>query len=535
MRWQRWVAWLGLFGLALAVGAYFARSLRPWGPWAFTDSAAYVTEARNWVAGAGPVVWNAWGVPEWVTHFPPGYAALLALGLRWTSNWLAVAQWWDVTLVALWVVFLGVPALRWVRPAWAVWWLAGLFLLPPVVRAFSGVMSEPPFLVLNAALFWALWWALEATTATEARRRLGVATALAAAATLTRWAGLWAVLPLAWVAWQAPSPSQRARWRNLLWAVSGPPLALLVWTAIGRWHGTPSAREWVFTPQAWWQGTLAYLWEMGRLGMAWVPGVADGVRVALFWPLSLAWIGGLLRAWPQIRRHPAGRWVGVWAAMAWAWLPFLWAARVGVRPATVINARMLTPALVAMTMTGLGLLWWALSRWRMCLGQVMVTLAVLGLLWLWWNHSPAKRFLGTLRAQGLGYTHRRWHRMMASGVLRATAALPSSMALVSNDPEGLMLWLHRPVEPMQEIVEPARPPTNRYGMDTTDPHQRRLREGGALVLITASYDRLLVPPPVDRAVRRWVQGLYPCYQGEDGGVFLWAPRLEICPYAPASP
>lgn len=526
MRWQRGVAWLGVLALALAVAAYFDRSLRPWGPWAFTDSAAYVTEARNWVQGLGPVVWNAWRVPEWVVHFPPGYAALLALGLRWHSDWLTVARWLDVALVAVWLVLLAAPALRWVQPPWAVWWLAGLFLLPPVVRAFSGAMSEAPFLVFNAALFWALWWALEAPNPTAARRRLAGATLVAAAGTLVRWAGMWAVLPLAWVAWQLPALGPRQRWGQVALAVSGPPLALVGWTWVGRLHGTPSAREWVLQPAAWWSGTWAYVREMGVVGLGWLPG-PEGLWVALFWMLVL-W-GGLLlgRRWSRWRQTQPGRWVGLWAVLAGAWLPFLWAARVGVRPATVINARMLTPALVALSMALMGTAWWGLTRWRAPWGRVAVTLLVLAVLGVAWQRSPAKRFLGTVRAQGLGYTHRRWHRMAAEGVLRAAAALPPEVPLVSNDPEGVMLWLHRPVEPLREIVEPV-PLRGPYGSDASDPHQRLIRDGGALVLIAPSYERLLVEAPVEEAVRVWTQGLVACYHGEDGGVFAFPPLPAWC-------
>jgi len=536
--WRRWgtlwaqgeqvMAWMGLMVLAVAVGWYFARSLAPWGPWAFSDSAVYVTEGWNWAHGAGAIVWDRSLSSRWVTMFAPGYPWLLAIGFRWTSNWIAVARGWDVLLVALWVFLVGAPALQWVRPPWAVWSVASLFLLVPVVRAFSGIMSEPPFLVLNALFVWALWYVLRAKEEGEAGRRFWGSVFLSAMMTLTRWAGAWSVLPLVWVGWSAPADTRKVQLRRVLGGAMASPLVFVLWLFVGHQHGARRGRVLVTSPRALWEGTRSYVVMVGRLGSQCLQGGSSGLQVGV-WVGIVAVVVVLLMGWKRARMSAAGQWVWLWGATGMAWVPFLWVSHAAAYPSPSIDARMFTPALVALGLAVLGLVWMGLRSIREARMRAVVTVVgLLGLVHLWRGGASAD-FLAVLRAQGLGYTHRVWHEMMEQGVLEAAETLPSSAVLVSNDPEGVMLWLHRPVLLLTRAINETCGGKNLSAVAPSDgERQSVICQNGAVVLIAFSAHR--VSEPFHETLRHWAAKWYPCYEGGDGGVFLAPLHPEWCSF-----
>ena len=530
---QNTIAWVGVIVLALAAGTYFARALRPWGPWAFSDSAVYVTEGWNWAHGKGPIVWDGSTAPRWVIMFAPGYPALLALGLHWTPNWIAVARAWDVVLVALWVIALGMPATKWAKPPWVVWSIAALFLFFPIVRAFSSVMSEPPFLVLNALLVWTLVGAMGTKDPQQAQRRWQTSVLLSALATLTRWAGLWSVLLLGWVAWQIPAERVKTKVRRLLTAVTASPAAFALWILISRWHQARKGRVLATSPEQLWESSRAYVIALGHLGLKWCSGLSSAAQIIGVWSGIIAITIALILTWNKARFSEGGLWSWLWAAMGITWVPFLWITYIFTRPAPSIDLRMFTPALVSLSMAGLGIVWIGLHQIQRAPLRTWVAIGGLVVLLPLWRSSASANFLATLRAQGLGYTHHSWHTMMQKGVLRAAEALPPSVTLISNDPEGLMLWLHRPALSFSSfptaVLDSQTAP---HPTQSTDSQQKILRHHEALVLISVSRRRLNSHIPFNKTLQRLAKELYVCYTDVDGGVFLSRPRPTWCPFRP---
>lgn len=180
---------LAILGVPAAVGTIALVAATRLGPYASPDSVFYVGVARSLVGGYGLVAPP--GTPP-IGSFPPLFPLLLAgfggLGI----DPLAAAGWLNPVMFGLTILLVGVVVARHAGsvPAGVA---AGLLVLGAldVVKLSSSVLSEPLFILLTLASL--------ATLAAHLDRPrtwcLGLAMALAAAAVLTRYAGV--AVPLA--------------------------------------------------------------------------------------------------------------------------------------------------------------------------------------------------------------------------------------------------------------------------------------------------------------------------------------------------
>jgi len=147
---------ISAIALALVSGAAIALVLRstPEGLALSDDSIAYIAGARSVLAGNGyREAWLASNGP--VTHFPPGYPAMLVV-LGWTGlDPVRGARFLGAVLFALNAVLLGILAWRMTRwlPAGLV--LAALFVLNgSLLRVHATALSEPLFIFLSLLAIW---------------------------------------------------------------------------------------------------------------------------------------------------------------------------------------------------------------------------------------------------------------------------------------------------------------------------------------------------------------------------------------------
>ncbi len=447
-----------IFAAAVLAAAVYAYALAPWGPWAYTDSAAYVDAARHILAGQGVLSLQSDGSVILLTHYPPGYPTLIAEAMRLTHNdWIAAGRLLDVLSLALFLFIVG-------------WWLyeasdrlllalLGMVMLAtslPVARAFTSLMSEPPFLVMLAAWLYSMWRSVQR----DSSPWWWAAVMIAALSVSVRYAGLHAGIVLVLVPllfW--PSRPWRARLRRAI--ISGAIFLLPfgAWMVYGRVAGQ-SPGGWT-APHQWLPAFGQFLRLTGNTFLAaifpyWLhPPLA---AIVAFWVAVIAVAAGwgvAVARWRKASASPLATLSLLAALDAFAWFPFLAFMFVFIAPPPALDFRMYTPAFTMWLVSGLAALAaWLQAKWpeRARLQQIAAAVAILVLLgWMKSPASAAHQALLTMRYFGEGYTARPWQESMTAGVLHDVAALPADTPLYSNNWPGVLIWLARPAFALNEL------------------------------------------------------------------------------------
>jgi hypothetical protein len=149
-----------LTALIILLGGYFeARAMR-WGPWAFSDSAAYVSAARNFTGGKGFVIINSNNSITQVTEFPPLYPFLLSLFLGKDGDPNIAIRWLNLALFAVFIASAGFILYSITQDLFlSILGELGIMVFPIMTQTFSSVMSETLFIpllyiILLTALFF---------------------------------------------------------------------------------------------------------------------------------------------------------------------------------------------------------------------------------------------------------------------------------------------------------------------------------------------------------------------------------------------
>jgi len=225
--------WAACSGAVLVVicAAWFA-SLRMPGGYAWPDSGIYVDGARHLAAGQGfstSLVPIGKQPPRPVAVFPPGFPALVAIGIRLglppreSASVVLSLAYVGYTLAAYALVLLAAGRRWWPLAAGVALFLA---LQPLVLHAMESVLSDLPFACCATAA--AALAVVVAARPRPPRVTLAALGALLALAVFVRWAGLFTLLAIALGvlvgAGSSWTPTQRVR--RLAWIAVGP-LALL--------------------------------------------------------------------------------------------------------------------------------------------------------------------------------------------------------------------------------------------------------------------------------------------------------------------
>ena len=454
----RLLALLAIAAAAALATAVYAYALAPWGPWAYTDSAAYVDAARHILAGQGVLSLQSDGSVILLTHYPPGYPTLLAGAMTLTHHdWIAAGRVLDVLSLALFLFLVG-------------WWLyeasdrpvvglLGMVLLAtslPVARAFTSLMSEPPFLVMLAAWLYSAWRSLHGGN----RRWWWAAVIVAALSVFVRYAGLHAGIALVLaplLLWRGKP--WRARLRRALLSGAAFLLPFGAWMAYSRVAGQ-SPGGWT-PPHHWLPAFAQFLRLTGNTFLAaifpyWLHPPLGAI--VAFWvavvALAAGWVVVVARGRKAVASPLAT--LSLLAALdAFAWFPFLAFMFVFIAPPPALDFRMYTPAFTMWLVSGLAALAaWAQAKWPEQARRQQIAAAVAMLALLGWMKSPASaahQALLTMRYFGEGYTARPWQESMATGVLHDVAALPANTPLYSNNWPGVLIWLERPAFALNEL------------------------------------------------------------------------------------
>ena len=135
------------------LGGFLVYQATNWGAWAFSDSAAYVSAARNFAAGHGFVILNSNGGITPMTEFPPLYSMLLSLFLGSGQDPNRAIRWVNISLFPAFIGLFGtILYIQYRRLLPAVVGMLFCVFSPVLIDIFAGVMSETLFLPLLLAL-----------------------------------------------------------------------------------------------------------------------------------------------------------------------------------------------------------------------------------------------------------------------------------------------------------------------------------------------------------------------------------------------
>ena len=144
--------------LVSILGGYCIFRATTLGPWAFSDSAAYLSAARNIQGGNGATILNSNGSFTPVTEFPPLFPVILSLFTPHEGDFLTTARWINVIFFTLSIFIVGLLSFRAFNNLLPSLFSSLLFAVSPLmVDTFSGFMSEPLFIGLLLLLVFLLF------------------------------------------------------------------------------------------------------------------------------------------------------------------------------------------------------------------------------------------------------------------------------------------------------------------------------------------------------------------------------------------
>jgi hypothetical protein len=432
--------------ILLGIGAFSGviDLTQPPGPGLDPDAMAYLGSATSLANGHGLRVpsagWESNDTTAPLVHFPPGYPAAIAVGIKAGASPIGAARVVQATAAAITSIALLLAANVAGGLLAMIVVLGILASTPALIIVHADVLSEPLFLALLAVFTWQM-----------SRERRGVDTkrtlvlgAIAAAATLVRYAGVSLVVAVVFEAWWTFEGSWLSTWkqraRRAFVAAELPAVMLAIWV-FTRPHseGAEKIREvGVYT-----QGLGATL--AGGFGTAarWLaPGVNDDLaRTMASIAVFAAIVALLVRTIRAARRGllPVSelRSYRATAIVLFSYAAVVFASRLLADPGIPLDDRMLAPVFVLVALrVGVALA----AFWRASLvshrGITLFTIAVTAS-WMWGAEEVSARMIEDYRADGSDLASHEW---TASPLVEWAAHAPPGAILYSNWPSAI--WFH---------------------------------------------------------------------------------------------
>jgi hypothetical protein len=146
---------LVLILLLSILGAALVFYATAWGPWAFSDSAAYLSCAKNYNAGLGIAMTSEGGTIRPLSLFPPGYPFALSRLSILAGDSILAARILDTICFGLLIFLISWGTLV-LSENLLIALASGLLVLaaPVMLENFTGLMSEPLFIFLFYGSFF---------------------------------------------------------------------------------------------------------------------------------------------------------------------------------------------------------------------------------------------------------------------------------------------------------------------------------------------------------------------------------------------
>ncbi len=478
----------------------------PPGPGLDPDALAYLGAGASLGHGHGLRVpsadWSSADTMAPLVHFPPGFPAAIAIGVAGGATPVNAARFVEAISAAVTAVSLMLAA----NAAGGV--IAALTVLgiaaatPAFVIVHASVLSEPLFLALLALFTWQLG---RERRGSDIKRTI-VLGAIAAAATLVRYAGASLVLAVVLEAWWAVDGPLLATWRErarrAAVAAEVPVIAIAIWL-ITRPHN-PDAEKirelGLYVPGM----TATVAGGLGTIARWLAPGVnSEAARtmaaVAVFVAM-LALAARTVRA-ARMGIAPACelRLYRASAIVLYSYLFVLVASRLLADPGIPFDDRMLAPVfLLAALRIGVA----TTAFWRASIvnhrGIVLLTIGITAS-WIWGSEDVSAAQVNDYRADGGDLAGHEW---TASPLVAWAAHAPGNVGLYSNWPSAVWLTTARATYALPADLDPA----------TVNEFREKIeREHGALLSFKLRAEDVAPPDSLAAlaglvAVERWPDG-----------------------------
>jgi hypothetical protein len=416
----------------------------PPGPGLDPDALAYLGAAASLAHGHGLRVpssaWESNDSTAPLVHFPPLFPATIALGIATGATPLNAARFVEATAGAVMVVSIILAANMAGGLVAAVVALGVLAGTPAMIVVHASVLSEPLFLALLALFIWQM---ARERRGTDLKRTL-VLGAIAAAATLVRYAGASLVLAVIVEAWWTVDGSWLTAWRErarrALIAAELPVVALVIWM-LSRPHSEDAEkiREVGLYTSGFGATILGGLHTAAR----WLaPGVNSDAARTMAAIAVFAAIVALAARTVRAARHGAVplselRLYRATAIVLFSYAAVVSASRLIADPGIPFDDRMLAPVFMIMALrVGVALA----AFWRASFfshrGVVLLTIGITAS-WIWGSEDVSAAWVADFHADGGDLAGHEWS---ASPLVAWAAHAAPGTPLYSNWPAAV--WFH---------------------------------------------------------------------------------------------
>lgn len=431
-----------LIGLAAFWGVI--ELTEPPGPALDPDAMAYLGAGTSLAHGRGLRVpsagWSSNDSTAPLVHFPPGFPAAIAAGVLAGATPENAARLVEATAAAVTAISIVLMADAAAGIIAAIVALGIIAVTPAFVIVHASVLSEPLFLALLALFTWQL--ACE-RRGTDTRRTL-VLGAIAAAATLVRYAGASLVVAVVLEAWWTVDGTWRTTWRlrarRAFVAAELPVIALAIWM-LTRPHSDDAEK--IRDVGVYTSGLGATLAGGVQTAERWLaPGVEAGVAgtiaaLAVFAALCLLGVRTIRSARRGTVTATERRLYRATAIVLAAYVAVVGASRLLADPGIPLDDRLLAPVflLAALTLGVAFAAFWRASYFDRR-GMVLLTAGILAS-WMWGSSEVAAGWVNDFRSDGGDMAGYEW---AASPLVAWAAHAPAGTTLYSNWPAAI--WFH---------------------------------------------------------------------------------------------
>lgn len=434
------------------------------GPWAYSDSAAYITTARNIAAGRGIVLQDPNNVYTLLPFHAPLFPIMLSLPISLGMDGLQASRWLNAILFGLTIFLAGWATFRFTRSFWISVGAAGLLLLSyEPILAFSGVMSEGLF------IFWGFLSLILVATAihrTNHQNRFLVFAGIAAGlAILSRYTGL-ALLTAGFLAIVVLVRGDiKVRFKKaVIFTIPAVILAALWLVPVYISTRTFGSRHVAEATGIADQIRLYFAAFMDVIG-SWLPFYYRGNHIItptqkLLAGIVLLIILFIIAARKIQKNNQRFNENGI---LTWGFVLFSFCiAYVGLHLATFItavdkpdvNGRLLLPIFIAgVLLAAVSAAFISRSIPKTWIGGLVF--AALAVTTVWYFHSKVEWYLFEMHHYGQGFTSKRWNE---NPIFENISSLDESIPLYSNDPALILFYTQRyprdlGLDPVQKTYE----------------------------------------------------------------------------------
>ncbi len=488
-----------------------------WGPWAFSDSASYLSAARNFNRGLGFVILNSNGSLTHVTEFPPFYPIFLSFFVDGNHDPSGILRWVNIGLLVIFLILLGSLLFKATRNSLLAW--LGMLLCvtsPVLLEVFSGVMSETLFLPLLCLLFLLTLRYLERENTTN----LVLLCVFSCLLPITRYAGILFVCGITLILLLFSRKDTRLRWCNALIYLAASLLPVGFWflrlyTSFKKVGGKSFSINFSLfqnlfnSMQAEFNVLKNWLPYYGIYRTTWIDQLVQYAWPILFLGLVIYAAWKFTRNSKNEEYHTARTAFALAVINLCAYLLFIAFTHSITIPQIDITDRMLAPIIPLLAVIPvMALFTLPLDRKRIPVAAILA-LAILVL--LRFDFLKSLNYAEDMEINGHGYTARQYQE---SGIVDAIKAIPEDQRMISNDAGFILYYTNRFPVQIDQFANRVYGRHNGYG-------EKSFREKGAALILLYPEFRNYYGNTANDLLNTVTKGLTVHYQDAVGGIYYY--------------